>query len=184
MNISITPTGITVAGPAEITSVEITDHNDVTQTLNMALVNSTGTDDIVAGTNYELSLSGFWNNANAFVDPNIVEAMIVSPLNVVNLQYLNTQNIVWDGYLNIGNTDTYGIKISDTILRSDLITDYNVTANTDNLLVNSISKDDNNIISVALTGVTSGYHPVHFEYTTETGRSDCVEVMVYVDNNC
>lgn len=93
---------------------------------------------------------------------------------------------VWDKKLVVGNTDNYSVTISANWLKGDVVNGATVTSTSDpaDLTVGSNTILDGNTISVALTGVTSGYHPVHFEYTTQTGRSDCFEAVVYVANNC
>jgi hypothetical protein len=74
MTISATETGTKITGddetPVEISTIEITDPDtDETSTLDMSLVNSSGMDDITAGTDYTLALDGFFNGFTAFVDP-------------------------------------------------------------------------------------------------------------------
>lgn len=78
MTISITTTGIALTGPLDpISSIDITDPDGITKTLNMGLISSTGMDAIVADTDYTLQLSGFFNGLLAFVDPN---AATIKPL--------------------------------------------------------------------------------------------------------
>ena len=60
MTISITDTGLAIAGPeSPISTIVITDPDGNESVLNMGLVNSRGMDNIIAGTPYELELLGY-----------------------------------------------------------------------------------------------------------------------------
>ena len=70
MTISTTTTGIKINGPeSPISSIVIADPDGDIQNLDMSLVNNSGMSLIEAGTGYTLTLNGFFNGANAFVDP-------------------------------------------------------------------------------------------------------------------
>ena len=92
----------------------------------------------------------------------------------------------WDKRLAIGKTDNYSVTVDNLWLSGDTITSAVVTSTSDpdDVIIGVETILTGSQISVPITGVTSGYHPVHFEYTTQAGRSDCVEVFVYVAGTC
>jgi len=80
MTISTTLTGLAIAGPeSPISTIVITDPDGNESTLNMGLVNSRGMDNIIAGTPYELELTGFgaFGGFGAFVDPDALTSLTV-----------------------------------------------------------------------------------------------------------
>lgn len=91
----------------------------------------------------------------------------------------------WDRPLFIGKTDRYSITVSDQWLDSELILSATVSSvdspDNINLSVNTITTG--NTVSVLITGITEGYHTVHFEYSTAT-RSSCYTAVVHVDSEC
>lgn len=81
MTISVTATGVAIAGPENpISSIVITVPDGNESVLNMGLVNSRGMDNIIAGTPYELDLLGFgaFGGYYAFVDPNAESIIVIS----------------------------------------------------------------------------------------------------------
>jgi hypothetical protein len=102
MPISATATGVVITGPeSPISTIVITDPDGNESVLNMGLVNSRGMDNIIAGTSYELELSGFgaFGGYAAFVDPN---AATIKPLGKLDF-ILN--NPVVNGYRTTKNTE-------------------------------------------------------------------------------
>jgi len=100
MTISATATGLAIAGPENpISSIVITDLDGNIGTLDMSLINNSGMGLIEADTGYTLSLSGFFNGQNAFVDPfTLSDAPVYKTLYTIDSIY---PVAVFDGSANI-----------------------------------------------------------------------------------
>lgn len=90
---------------------------------------------------------------------------------------------VYEKRLVVGKTDTYTYTVNNGWLGSATIASHSVTVNAAQLTKNS-SSVNGAAIGVSLTGVTTGGHEVHFEWTTSDGRSDCKTVILVVVGNC
>ena len=92
---------------------------------------------------------------------------------------------IWDRPLFVGKTDGYSITLGDKWLDGETIISANVTSvdSPDNITLGVHAVVTGNTVSVPITGVTEGYHTVHFEYDTAT-RSSCCSVIVHVDSDC
>ncbi len=91
----------------------------------------------------------------------------------------------WDRPLVIGKTDRYSITVSDQWLDGELIISAAVSSvdSPDNLTLGADTITTGNTVSVLITGVTEGYHTVHFDYSTAT-RTSCCTAVVHVDSDC
>lgn len=81
----------------------------------------------------------------------------------------------------VSKTDVVGVDVSGWA-DGEAITTLNVTDSTGFATVNSTLIADS-ILTASITGVSTGAALLDFEYSTAT-RNDCVELTVYIVNDC
>lgn len=84
--------------------------------------------------------------------------------------------------LHATKTDVYSLTVPAEWLESDLITSHSVTV--DAKVIKNSSGVIGNLIYVSVTGVSEGGSILHFEYETNSGRSDCSKATVKVIADC
>ena len=84
--------------------------------------------------------------------------------------------------LHVTKTDTYSLTVSSEWLEGETITSHAITVPSQVTLNSSGIIDA--AIYVSVTGVAAGSAPIHFEWVTTSGRSDCMKVNVKVIADC
>lgn len=84
--------------------------------------------------------------------------------------------------LHVTKTDTYTYTVPLEWLGSDTISSHDVTAGPE--VTKNSSGVTANVIAVSITGLSVGNSELHFEYTTNSGRSDCKKTTVKVIADC
>lgn len=96
MTITATETGIKITGSPQvsISSVVITDDNDVESTLDMSDISSDGLESIYGVTDYKMSLDGIFNGFSAFVDLNLTPADLIKNVITVDCGFNDNSRAV------------------------------------------------------------------------------------------
>jgi len=84
--------------------------------------------------------------------------------------------------LKVNKTDSFTLDVS-TWAGDEVVTSLTITEPGGSLVSIGANTFTNNLLTVLLTGVSTGAAEIHFDYTTAT-RSDCYKAIVVVLDDC
>jgi len=84
--------------------------------------------------------------------------------------------------LKVNKTDSFTLDVSSWT-GDESVTSLTVTEPNSSLVSIGANTFANNLLTVLLTGVSTGAAEIHFDYTTAT-RSDCYKAVVVVVADC
>ncbi len=123
-------------------------------------------------TGLTVTLDGFTSESEAF-NP---AAFAVSDAGMVS--YNNCGKDLFKLNLTVGNTDSFGIDLSDYLMTDETVDSATVTID-DGATIDIVYSDESGVYITA-TGDDTGRYPAHFSWVTTEGRSSCFDGYIDV----